>query len=123
MSDLRTNPFQNRPRFLAAQPRLIRLYVFHCIIGFALSGVFTGLILWSNTANIGHLVAHVDGGWLAAFVFFVLNGIVFAGVQTGIAIMSLGKDDDQSGGGRRDAIPADGGLQRAVVRVTSQRQR
>jgi len=91
MSDLRTNPFQHRPRFLAAQPRLIRLYVFHCIIGFALSGVFTGLILWSNTANIGHLVTHVEGGWLAAFVFFVLNGIVFAGVQTGIVIMSLGK--------------------------------
>ena len=106
MSDLRTNPFQHHPRFLAVQPRLIRVYVFHCIVGFALSGAFTALILWTNTANIGHLVTHVDGGWLAAAVFFMLNGIVFAGVQTAIVIMSLGKDDESSGGGPKDPVTA-----------------
>jgi len=105
MRDLRTNPFQNKPRLLSGLPRIVRLYIFHSIIGFALSGVFTALILWTNTANIGHLVANVDGGWLAALVFFVLNGIVFAGVQTGIVVMSLGDDDKGGGGGRRAPEP------------------
>lgn len=104
MTDLRTNPFRQRPAALARLPRLIRLYIFHCIIGFALAGVFTALVLWVNVANIGHLVATVEGGWFAAGIFFVLNGIVFAGVQTGIVIMTL--DDDTPGGGTRAPAPA-----------------
>lgn len=97
--DLRTNPFQVYPRSLAKLPRIVRLYIFHCCIGFTISGVFTAAILSANVANIGHLVSTVDGGMLAAAVFFVLNGIVFAGVQTGIVIMSLGDDDDDNSGG------------------------
>lgn len=110
--DLRTNPFQVHPRSLAKLPRIVRLYIFHCCIGFTISGVFTAAILSANVANIGHLVTSVDGGMLAAVVFFVLNGIVFAGVQTGIVIMSLGDDDDPDGGGLaiadidRQAVPA-----------------
>lgn len=87
------DPFKTRPRAIARLPRLIRFYIFHCLIGFGAAGVFTGLVLWLNVANIGHLVTHVAGGWLAAFVFFLLNGIVFAGVQSGIAFWSLGVDD------------------------------
>lgn len=98
--DLRTNPFQTYPRFLAKLPRIVRLYIFHCIIGFAIAGVFTAYVLIANVANIGHLVTTVDGGIIAAVVFFVLNGIVLAGVQTGIVIMSLGvEEDDDMGGG------------------------
>lgn len=88
-----TNPFLRNPRVLARLPRIVRLYIFHCLIGFLLSAVFTGLILWLDVAGIGHLVTHVAGGYLAALVFFVLNGIVFAGVQTGIVIMSMDYDD------------------------------
>ncbi len=97
--DLRTNPFQVYPRVLAKLPRIVRLYIFHCVIGFALSGVFTAAVLYTNVANIGHLVSTVEGGMLAAVVFFVLNGIVFASVQTAIVIMSLGDTDDSGGGG------------------------
>ena len=80
-------------------PRIVRLYIASCLTGFALSAVFTALILWFNVANIAHLVTHVDGGWLAAVVFFMLNGIVFAGVQTSIAIMALAEEDDTPSGG------------------------
>ena len=75
-------------------PRIVRLYITSCLTGFALAGVFTGLVLWFNVANITHLVMQVEGGWLAALVFFMLNGIVFAGVQSGIAIMAMAEDED-----------------------------
>lgn len=88
-----TNPFLKRPRLLARLPRIVRLYILHSIIGFALSAIFTALVLWFDIVGIGHLVTHVDGGWIAALVFFVLNGIVFAGVQTAIVIMTLDYDD------------------------------
>lgn len=101
-----TDPFRSFPPALARLPRLIRLYIFNCLVGFGLAGVFTGLILWFNVANIGHLVIHVSGGWLAVVVFFVLNGIVFAGVQTGIVIMTMAYPGAPTGkGGRRAARP------------------
>lgn len=100
-----TDPFRNRPRSIARLPRIVRLYILHSLIGFGLAAVFTGLVLWLNIANIGYLVTHVSGGTLAAVVFFMLNGIVFSGVQTGIAIMSLGdKDDDGPRGGTSVAV-------------------
>lgn len=104
--DLRTNPFQVYPRTLARLPRLIRLYIFHCMIGFVVSGIFTGYVIYANVANIGHLVMSVEGGILAAVVFFVLNGIVFAGVQTGIVVMSLAEPEDDDDGGRGLMVPA-----------------
>ncbi|MEM1397090.1 MAG: hypothetical protein AAGH38_06540, partial [Pseudomonadota bacterium] len=84
-----TDPFRSFPPRLARLPRLVRLYIFNCLLGFGLAACFTGLVLSLNIANIGYLVAHVSGGWLAVTVFFILNGIVFAGVQTGIVIMSM----------------------------------
>lgn len=98
-----TNPFRKRPARLARLPRIVRLYILNATIGFGLSGLFTAVILWLNVANIGHLVTQVSGGWLAALVFFVLNGIVFAGVQTAIVIMSLGRKDPPAGGLRQHA--------------------
>ena len=88
-----TDPFLHRPRLLAQLPRIVRLYVLHTLVGFALSAVFTALVLWFDIVGIGHLVTHVDGGWIAAVVFFVLNGIVFASVQTAIVIMTMDYDD------------------------------
>lgn len=95
-----TNPFRRHPAMLARLPRVVRLYIFNCMIGFALAGTFTGLVLWFDIAGIGHLVSSVSGGWLAALVFFVLNGIVFAGVQTGIVVMSMDYDEDDRPGPR-----------------------
>jgi hypothetical protein len=70
-------------------PRLVRLYVRHTLIGFALAAVFTALLLWLNVANLWHLVTHVSGGWLAAGLLWFFNGIVFSAVQFGIAVMGM----------------------------------
>lgn len=94
-----TDPFRRNPRFLARLPRIVRLYIFNCMIGFTLSGIFTAAILWWNIAGIGHLVASVPEGKLALLVFFMFNGIVFSGVQTGIVVMSMEYDDDDRGRG------------------------
>jgi hypothetical protein len=76
-------------------PQLVRFYIRHVLIGFALAAVFTGLLLWLNVGNLWHLVTHTAEGPLAAFLLFFLNGIVFAGVQHGIAVMLLAEDDDK----------------------------
>ena len=88
-------------------PRLVRLYVRHCAIGFALSAVFVGLLFAFDVARLWTLVSRSDMGLLAAVMLFMGNGIVFAGVQFGISIMRMGEDDDAPRGGLRDplAIP------------------
>ena len=74
-------------------PRLIRLYIRECLLGFALAIIFSCLLVILNVANIGHLVTTVDGGWLAFLMLCVFNGIVFAGVQFGVAVMRLGNQN------------------------------
>ncbi|GGB10459.1 hypothetical protein [Allosediminivita pacifica] len=88
-------------------PSLIRLYIRQVIAGFAISAAFVAALLWFDVANLWHLVTHSDVGLLAVFLLWLFNGIVFAGVQFGITIMRMADDTDQ-GGGRRDAIPAQG---------------
>jgi hypothetical protein len=79
----------------SAKPPLVRFYIRHVLTGFALAAVFTGLLLWLNVGNLWHLVTRAAEGPLAAFVLFFLNGIVFAEVQHGIAVMRLSEDDDK----------------------------
>lgn len=75
-------------------PDLIRLYITHVAVGFAIAAVVVAGLLWFNVANLGHLVATSDVGWLAALLLWLFNGIVFAGVQFAIAIMGMADDDD-----------------------------
>lgn len=87
-------------------PKIVRFYIMHCIIGFAVAAAFTGLILWFNVANLWHLVSTSDIGMMAVVVFWVLNGIVFAGVQNGIAIMMMSENGDEGHGPRGgSAVP------------------
>ncbi|WP_112322460.1 hypothetical protein [Oceanibium sediminis] len=87
------DPFTRHPRTLAGLPRLVRVYILHCLIGFGISAIFTGLVVLYNIAGIGHLVTAVQGGPRALFVFFFLNGIVFSGVQFGVFMMLLDRDE------------------------------
>ena len=89
-------------------PKLVNLYIRQTIVGFALSGLFVALLLYFNVANLWHLVTHVSAGWLAVALLFLFNGIVFAGVQFGIAVMSLARDEDDDTRGRRDPEPVRG---------------
>lgn len=83
-------------------PKLIRLYIISITIGFALAGLFTGLMLYFNIANLWHLVTHSDKGLLAVAILWLSNGVLFAGVQFAIAIMNMAdKDDDEPRGGTR----------------------
>ena len=78
-------------------PPLIRLYIRHCAIGFALSAAFVGLLFAFDVANLWTLVSRSDVGLMAAVMLFMGNGIVFAGVQFGITIMRMGEDDEAGG--------------------------
>lgn len=81
-------------------PKIARFYMIHCLLGFAAAAVFTGLILWFNVGNLWHLISGSDIGFMAVTVFWLLNGIVFAGVQTSVAVMLMAeKDDDEPRGG------------------------
>ncbi|MBC7163638.1 MAG: hypothetical protein H5U15_01385 [Roseovarius sp.] len=86
-------------------PRLVRLYITHVAIGFGLAGVFVGLLLWFDIANLWHLVSHSDKGVLAVLILWFAHGIVFAGVQFAIAVMRMkDDDDDEPRGGRRQPV-------------------
>lgn len=75
-------------------PDLIRLYIRECLLGFAIAILFSmGLVVF-NVANLGHLVANVDGGWLAFALLCIFNGIVFSGVQFGLTVMRMAEDDE-----------------------------
>jgi hypothetical protein len=95
---------------------LVRFYIRHVAIGFVLAAVFTGLLLWFNVANLWHLVTHAPGGGLAVVLLVVFNGVVFSGVQFGIAIMSLAEDDAGDRGPDR-AVPGREGLSRHPVPI------
>ena len=87
-------------------PALVRLYIRNVIIGFGLSAIFVGALLWLDIAGLWHLISTSPQGWIAALMLFVFNGIVFAGVQFAIAIMRLGHDEDPDGGRRAPLPPA-----------------
>ncbi len=94
-------------------PKLIRLYITHVAIGFGIAGVFVGMLLYFNTANLWHLVSGSDIGWLAVLVLWLANGAVFAGVQFAIAVMRMkDDDDDEPRGGHRQRI-----MQRQLVPI------
>ena len=96
---------------------MIRLYIFNVLIGFALSAVFVAALLWFNVANLWHLIASSDMGIIAVAMLFMFNGIVFAGVQSAIAIMRLGHVDVPPAGGKAQRLFPD----LAPVKVATKR--
>ncbi|WP_299967022.1 hypothetical protein [uncultured Roseobacter sp.] len=80
-------------------PRVVKLYVRSAITGFVAAGGFVALVLWLNIANLGHLVAGSDIAVMAVGVFWVLNGIVFSGVQFAWAITAMAEPTGDGGSG------------------------
>ena len=88
-------------------PRIFRFYIRHCLIGFAISGIFTALLMYFNVANLWHLISTSDIGLMALTVFWVLNGIVFAGAQTAVAFLLMTEPEDKGPrGGKGGRVPA-----------------
>ena len=100
MSATLPNPDQD-PRL----PRLVRLYIRQIAIGFALSAVFVGLLLGFDVAHLRSLMMSTQGGFIAAFLLFFFNGLVFAGVQFAITIMRMAEPEDKGPrGGHRAPV-------------------
>lgn len=85
-------------------PKLIRLYIQSIAIGFGLSVVFLGALVWLDVAGLGHLILGSSSGLVAAAMMVVFNGIVFSGVQFAIAVMRLAEEDDTPRGGLRQQL-------------------
>jgi len=75
-------------------PKLVRLYIRHTLIGFAIAAAFVAALLAFDIANLWHLVTHSDVGVMAVALLVIFNGIVFSGVQFGIAIMRMGASEE-----------------------------
>ena len=88
-------------------PKLIALYIRSVAIGFGLSAVFLGLMLWQDVAGLRHLIFGSDMGLVAAIMVFMFQGIVFAGVQFAIAVMMLADPDAPPTGGLRERLMPD----------------
>ena len=96
------------------EPDLMRLYLRHCAIGFVLSAVFVGLILWFDVVGLRGLVMGSDVGWLAIFLLWFFNGTVFGSVQFAIVLMLDADDDNDDKPSRGRMIP---------IRVPAQEKR
>lgn len=70
-------------------PRVFRLYLLSALNGFGISLAFVAMILVFNVANLRHLVSTSDIGVLATVAFWILNGIVFSGVQFAWALNQM----------------------------------
>lgn len=92
-------------------PKLIALYIRSVAIGFGLSALFLALVLWQDLAGLRHLIFASDMGLVAALMIFMFQGIVFAGVQFGIAVMMLADPDVPPTGGLRERLMPDLGGQ------------
>lgn len=82
-------------------PKLIKLYIVNVAIGFGLAALFEALVLALDIGGLRHLILGTSSGWVAGVMLFVSTGIVFAGVQFGIAVMGLAERDDRPRGGLR----------------------
>lgn len=82
-------------------PKLVRLYIKNVLFGFGLSGLFVFALLYTNVANLWHLVSSSEMGWVAVVMLLFFNGAVFAGVQFAMTIMRMESEDDEPRGGKR----------------------
>ncbi|MCZ8081220.1 MAG: hypothetical protein O9289_14485 [Rhodobacteraceae bacterium] len=85
-------------------PKLIRLYIQSVAIGFGLSVVFLGGLIWMDVAGLRGLIFGSSSGYLAAAMLVMFNGVFFGGVQFAIAVMRMAEDDDTPRGGLRQHL-------------------
>lgn len=83
-------------------PRVFKLYLMSALNGFFISLAFVAMILVLNVGNLRHLVEGSDIGVMATVAFWVLNGIVFSGVQFAYALSRMVRED--KAGNRRGGL-------------------
>lgn len=87
-------------------PDHIKMILFHALVGFGISVAFTVMILAFNIGNLWHLVTHTAEGPVAVAMLVVFGTITFGSAQIGYKIMSMGEEEDDQSGGKRDALPS-----------------
>jgi len=88
-------------------PDILKLCLRHCAIGFALSAVFTAILLAMNVGQLRTLAGSSADGLLGLALLFVSNGFLFGVVQIALKLLGDDDDDDDHGGGgrlRRDRV-------------------
>lgn len=85
-------------------PKLVRMYIVNVLIGFAIAAAFVVMLVWADVAGLRHLILETEKGWLAGFLLFFSNGIIFAGVQFGIAVMRMAEPEDRPKGGTKAPV-------------------
>jgi uncharacterized membrane protein len=85
-------------------PDHIKLILRHAFFGFLIALAFVAGLLAFNVANLWHLVTHTAEGPIAVLMLVVFCTITFGSVQIGYKIMTMGEEDDEPRGGKRDEI-------------------
>lgn len=83
---------------MRAKYPLIAFYLKCIVVGFTLSAVFSGALVAMDVARLGHLVLHVRGGYLAGFLLWFFNGLVFSSAQASVAVLLMAERKDRGGG-------------------------
>lgn len=91
-------------------PDHIRMILKHGLIGFGISVSFTAMILAFNVGNLWHLVTNTAEGPVAVAMLVMFGTVTFGSAQIGYMIMSMGEDEDDGQGGKRDALPVVGSV-------------
>ncbi len=86
-------------------PDHIKFILRHAAVGAGVAVSFVGLLLYLNVGNLWHLVTHTAEGPIAVVILTVFCTITFGSAQIGYKIMTLGEDDEDDQGGKRDALP------------------
>lgn len=81
-------------------PKLVRLYIQSIAVGFALSVLFLGALIWLDIGGLGGLILGSSTGFVAGAMLIVFNGIIFAGAQFAYVIMRMADPDEGPRGGR-----------------------
>lgn len=85
-------------------PFLVRFMLAHALVGFGLSALVVGALLWWDLGGLGTLLARAGGHpWPTLLLWFFL-GLTLGSVQMGVAFMleTGGGDDDRPGGGKKE---------------------
>ena len=65
--------------------------IVHAVIGMGLGVAVTALIIWKNIFGLGALFGQSP---LAMFVFGFQMALTLGAVQIGVAVLSIGRDED-----------------------------
>ncbi len=80
-------------------PKLIKLYIRSVALGFGIAAAFVAMLLYFNVMNLASLIFDSDVGYIALYILWFMNGIVFAGVQFAWSIMAMAEPRDNGRGG------------------------